>query len=272
MQNTPFRFQTVLLASAAALLAAGVVVDAQRGGGRGGAPPRPPREAAHFDLTGYWSAIVTEDWRVRMTTPPKGDYQGVPLNAAGRKVADAWDPAKETGQGEAFCKAYGAPGLLRVPTRLHITWVDDATLQLATDAGSQTRTFRFAAPGSAAAAAPAAAAPSLQGTSVATWFKQPQSKGFGPAPSEGPGTLRVLTTGLLAGHLRKNGVPYSDRTTLTEYYQRHSDFGSEWMTVLTIVEDPEYLARSFITSTHFKREHDGSGFKPRPCEVAPPLK
>ena len=268
MPTTLLRFKTVLVAGATALLAAGVVLDAQRGGGaggRGGAPPRPPREVAYFDLTGYWTAIVTEDWRVRMTTPPKGDYSGVPLNAAGRKVADGWDPAKETGQGDAFCKAYGAPGLLRIPTRLHITWIDDATLQLATDAGTQTRTFRFAAPA-------VAAAPSLQGTSVAAWFKQPQSKGFGPAPSEGPGTLRVVTTGLLAGFLRKNGVPYSERTTVTEYYQRHSDFGSEWMTVLTIVEDPEYLARSFITSTHFKRESDGSGFKPGPCEVAPPLK
>src|SRR5262245_24707266 len=112
-----------------------------RGGARGGPPPT-PKAAAPFDLTGYWVSIVTEDWRWRMF-PNKGDYGGIPLNPAGRRSADAWDPAKDEAADEQ-CKAYGAPGIMRIPGRLHITWQDDQTLKIETDAGRQTRVFGFA--------------------------------------------------------------------------------------------------------------------------------
>src|SRR5580700_10529439 len=79
------------------------------------APPA-PKAGAPVDLTGYWVSIVTEDWRYRMVTPAKGDYASVPLNAEARKIADAWDPAKDEAAGEA-CKSYGAAGLMRVPGR-----------------------------------------------------------------------------------------------------------------------------------------------------------
>src|SRR5579884_662847 len=105
-------------------------------GGRGGAP-QTAKAAAPIDLTGYWVSIVTEDWRYRMVTPAPGDYQGVPMTRAAIKIADAWDPAKDEAAGEQ-CKSYGAPALLRVPEHLHITWQDDQTLRLDTDAGKQT--------------------------------------------------------------------------------------------------------------------------------------
>ena len=79
---------------AAILVLAPIAVYAQRG--RGGAPPASGQAGAGEDLTGYWVSLVTEDWRWRMMTPPKGDYPSIPLNADGRRVADAWDPAKET--------------------------------------------------------------------------------------------------------------------------------------------------------------------------------
>src|ERR1700734_2521433 len=118
---------------------------AQRGG-RGGAapPPQTARDAAPIDLTGYWVSVVTEDWRYRMVTPARGDYQGVPITPAARAIADAWDPAKEEETGE-LCKSYGAPALLRVPGRLHITWQDEQTLRIDADAGKQTRIFHFGA-------------------------------------------------------------------------------------------------------------------------------
>ena len=87
-----------------------VVAQRGRGAGPGAAPPT-PRVAANVDLTGYWVSVVTEDWRYRMVTPAQGDYQGVPLTPAARKIADSWDPAKEAASGE-LCKAYGAPALL----------------------------------------------------------------------------------------------------------------------------------------------------------------
>src|SRR3954468_2466804 len=153
------------------------------------------RASAPIDLTGYWVSVVTEDWRWRMLTPPKGDASGVPLNIEGRKVADAWDEARDAESGDT-CRAFGAAGIMREPTRLHITWTDDRTPRVDGDAGAQPRPFRFA---TAALQPPL---PTLQGSSRASWEN---------------GGLKVTTTSMLRGYLRKNGVPYSDSAVLTEY-------------------------------------------------------
>src|ERR1700687_1997757 len=90
---------------------------AQGRGGRGVAAPAPlptGKAGATVDITGYWEALITRDWRYRIMTPPKGDYQGLPLNAAGRAAADAWDPAKDEASGEQ-CRSYGAANLMRMP-------------------------------------------------------------------------------------------------------------------------------------------------------------
>jgi hypothetical protein len=88
------------------VVAAAAVVSAQRGGGPS------PQQTAPIDLTGYWVSIVNEDWRWRMVTPPKGDVASVPINAEGRKIAESWDPKLD-----GSCLAYGAAGLMRMPTR-----------------------------------------------------------------------------------------------------------------------------------------------------------
>lgn len=230
--------------------------------GRGGAPAGPPPTAkalAPYDLTGYWVSVVTEDWRYRMVPPAKGDYEAVPMNPQGRKVADEWDPAKDEAAGEQ-CKYYGAAALMRIPGYLHITWQDDNTLKIETDAGTQTRLLHFGnwkAPNSAR---------SWQGDSVATW-EVPRGRGPAPVPARS-GTLKVVTTNLKAGYLRKNGVPYSENTVLTEYYDviRGTD-GTPWLVISTMVDDPEYLRMNFITSTNFKKVADGSGWDPSPCSA-----
>ena len=85
------------------------------------------------------------------------------------------------------------------------------------------------------------------------------------------GTLKVTTTGFRAGYLRKNGVPYSEAATITEYFHRLPDSGAgDWLHVLTIVEDPRYLNDAFLTSTHFTREPNGSKWNPTECRTAPP--
>src|SRR5215470_2529158 len=81
--------------------------------GRGNSPST-PRSVSPSDFTGYWVSIVSEDWLYRMVTPAKGDYTSVPLNPEGRKIADAWDPARDEAEGNE-CKAYGAPAIMRVP-------------------------------------------------------------------------------------------------------------------------------------------------------------
>src|SRR4051812_32656078 len=149
---------------------------AQQGGrgGRQGGPPPTPRAQAPIDMTGQWVSVVTEDWRWRMVTPPKGDYSSVPLNAAGRAVADQWDPAKDTAEGNA-CKAYGAPALLRVPGRLRIAWQDANTLKIETDAGRQTRLLRFGDPNSRVGDS------DFQGDSSAVWETAGQRGGAAQA-------------------------------------------------------------------------------------------
>lgn len=247
-----FRAQAAALAALTVFLSPGV-----RAQGRGGppGPPPAPRALAPEDLTGYWVSVVTEDWRYRMVTPPKGDYASVPLNADGRRAADAWDPAKDEAAGEQ-CKAYGAGGLMRTPTRLHITWADDNTLKVETDAGKQTREFHFAT------AQPPAGEAGWQGYSAANWDLGGGRGGRGPRA----GSLKVVTTHLRPGYLRKNGVPYSANATVTEYYTRTNEpNGDSWLILTTIVEDPQYLTGPFITSTNFKKEADGAKWNPMPC-------
>jgi hypothetical protein len=247
---------------AAALLLSlpgGMFGQAGRGGAAPPAPPLTPKANAPEDITGYWVSIVTEDWRFRMVTPAKGDYASVPINPAGRKIADAWDPAKDEAAGEQ-CKSYGAAAIMRVPGRAHITWTDENTLKVEFDAGTQTRVFHFNGP------APADEKPSLQGYSVASWDGPPPGRGArGPMKA---GSLKVVTTHLTPGYLRKNGVPYSANAVVTEYYSRtHEDNGDSWLIITTIVDDSMYLQQPFITSTHFKLEPNGGKWMPSACEA-----
>lgn len=218
--------------------------------------PQTPRARAPIDLTGYWVSIVNEDWRWRMVTPAKGDFASVPLNAEGTKVGNAWNPATD-----GSCLAFGAAGLMRMPTRLNITWEGETALKVETDAGQQTRRLIFGG------TPPPPAQRSLQGYSVAQWEPAPQpARGGGPPPVPRFGNLRVTTTNLSGGWLRRNGAPYSENATMTEYFDRFkAPNGDEWLVVTTIVSDPKYLTQDFVTSTHFKKEPDGSKWSPSAC-------
>ena len=216
-----------------------------------------PRSQATSDLTGYWVSVVTEEWRWRMVTPQKGDFTSIPLNDEGRRVAGLWDPATD-----GSCQAYGAAGLMRMPGRLHITWEGDDVLKVESDAGQQTRRLQFAPKGQPGPR-------SLQGYSVAEW------ESIGGAGSRGGGrggpiglALKVVTTNLAEGWLRRNGIVYSDLTTLMEYWDRVTfPNGDSWLTVSQYVNDPKYLTGEYTTSMHFKLEPDGSKFKPAPCRT-----
>jgi hypothetical protein len=231
---------------------------AQGRGGRGGAaaPAQNAKAAAVFDPTGYWVSIITEDWRYRMVTPSQGDYQGVPMTPEARKIADAWDPAKEEASGDV-CKSYGAPALLRVPNRLHITWQDDQTLRMESDAGKQTRTFHFG-DWKPLAGTP----PSLQGESIAEWVRG----GGGRGATDG--SIKVTTTNLKAGFLRKNGVPYSANTNLMEYYDLIKEPNGDPLMVVTIITtDPLYLRQPFVITSQYKKQASDAGWNPTACSA-----
>jgi hypothetical protein len=217
------------------------------------APPPTPRAAAALDLTGTWVSVISEDWALRMLTPRKGDYIRLPITPAARKVADAWDPARDEAAGEA-CKGYGAPALLRLPGRIRLSWFDDATLKLEAEAGNQTRLFHFGA-------TPPPTDLSAQGHSVAEWQ-------YTVVPPRG-GELMVKTANLRPGYLRKNGVPYSANATMTEYFHRLpvAPNGDVWLAIVSEVIDPENLREPFVQSTQFKKLPDDAPFRPEPCSA-----
>jgi hypothetical protein len=241
-------------------------IDVQGQQGRGGGPPPVPRAAAPVDLTGNWVSIVTEDWMWRMRTAPRqadgtADTTSVPLNAEGIKVANAFDAATMDGR----CEAYGVGGLMRMPTRLRINWENDTTLKIESDAGQQTRTLYFGQP-------PAAAAGTLQGQSTAQWIQAGAAfdafleRSASAAPPQRWGQLRVVTRNMKAGWLRRNGLPYSEAAVITENFIRISPPGAgEWLVVSTTVADPRYLTQTFVTSSNFKLEPNGSKWNPQPC-------
>ncbi|PYS35327.1 MAG: hypothetical protein DMG14_27235 [Acidobacteria bacterium] len=223
-----------------------------------------------------------------MMTPRKGDYESVPLNPEGVRVANTWDLTKDNEAG-LQCKPFGIGGIMRQPGRLHITWQDDNTLKMEFDAGTQTRLLFFDKTKQATGER------TWQGHSIAEWEGPATGQRGAPRGNSGPrdpggggaglrggpappgsifegGSLKVVTTNFREGYLRKNGVPYSENATITEYIHRlppHPS-GDNWMVVITVIEDPKYLNQPFYTSTQFKLEPDGSKFKPDPCKTAPP--
>jgi hypothetical protein len=235
---------------------------AQRGG-RGGAAS-PARQSAPIDLTGYWVSVISEDWEFRMVTPDKGIFDTLTLNNEGRRVGQLWDPAKDEAAGEQ-CRAYGAANIMRLPIRLHVTWENDTTLRFDTDAGTQTRLLHFGTP------APAGTQPSWQGYSVAEWEMAPGARGGGARGGAAParsGNLKVVTTQLRPGYVRRNGAPYSDRATVTEYFDSYTlANGDQWFTVTTKVDDPVYFSRPLITTSEFKKLPDAAGWNPTPCSA-----
>jgi hypothetical protein len=237
-----------------AMVAGSAALNAQ---GRGGAAA-PARTSSPVDLTGYWVSIIVDEWRFRVT-PQKGDLPYLPINAEARRVAMAWDPAKDEADGSS-CKAYGAVGVMQRPGRLHITWQNDNTLKIEADAGTQTRLIHFGPPADKGA-------PSLQGYSVAQW-QMPGGRGRGGAPGGPPvpGTLKITTTNLLPGYIRKNGVPHSGNAVLTEYVNRlEGAEGDAYIVVTAEVEDPMYLNQPFVRTYQFKKQPDATGWNLTPC-------
>ena len=273
----------------------------QRGAGPG-APPQTARARGPVDFTGTWVSVVTEDWRWRMVTPPKDQSAAasIPVNQEARRVAQAWDLEADN-KGGNQCRAFGVGGINRQPGRLRISWQDDNTLKFEYDAGTQTRILYFDR------AAQAPAEKTWQGFSRADWEGPGVGRGAAPVgdnrvtggglpgaagvpggggqglrggpPPRGQArintgaNLKIVTTNFREGYLRKNGIPYSEQAVITEYIHRlptHPN-GDNWLQVITIVEDPRYLTQPYYTSTNFRLEPNDAGFRPTPCETAPPL-
>ena len=276
MRTPAERRRSVAVVGAACLSLLAVVAIAEGGQRGAGAPPAAAatgKAGAPVDLTGYWVSLVTEDWIERMSpdSPPSGtggrDAGDRAAGGAGGRGRGAAAPA-----GADPCRVYGAGGSMRVPGRLNISWVDDNTLKIEMDAGTQTRTLRFGQ-------ATAPAQRSLQGSSVATWETGARAGGFGGFPGGGGGgggrggaapaaprwgQLKIVTTNTTGGYLLSSRNTYTENAVITEYFAAHSDFGTDYLTVVTSIEDG---GNPRIVSSTFKKEPNGSKFKPTGCEL-----
>ena len=267
----------------------GIAVPAEAQRGQPAGPPPTAKSAAPIDLTGYWTAVITEDWHTRMLTAPRGDFgtgaagavalpgetpigtgpnpaaQGsIPYKPKGAQAAMAWDPSKDEAEGNQ-CKAYGAPGVMRGPTHLHITWLDDNTLKIEADYGMQTRLMHFPPPPHGGQmnfvagiyvppevptiAPPNGTEPGWQGYSIAAWWTNLGGRGN----FERGGSLKVTTTHLKPGYYWKNGMPYSGGAIMTEHFRVHKELdNSERIVFSQMIEDPQYLTQPYIVTYHFK--------------------
>ena len=160
-------------------------------------------------------------------------FDALPLNAEGRKIGESWDPAKDEAAGEQ-CRAYGAAGIMRLPGRLRISWQDDTTLKV------EDRHRHADAP--AALRHAAAAVRSELAGALGRAVEYPGAR-----------NLKVVTTNLRPGYVRKNGAPYSEKATVTEYWDLNElPNGDRWLTVISKVEDSAVL---------HPRLHDELGFQ-----------
>jgi hypothetical protein len=203
---------------------------------------------AQLNLVGYWDPIFHEDFEERVPGPAMGDYLGLPISAAARLRAESWD-ASILSLPEHQCKPHPSTYGFRGVGTLRI-WEDrdpdtQQLVKLHTHIAWQAQHREVWMDGRPHP--PAYAQHSWQGFSTGRW--------------EG-NVLVVTTTHLKAGWIRRNGLPLSDRTTMTDRFIRHGDL----LTHVYIIEDPVYLTEPLIKTNGFQLNPAGT-MDPYPCDV-----
>lgn len=183
-----------------------------------------------FNMTGMWTAMYHED-ELERTDPgsPAGDYLGMPINDEARLRADTWD-ADLVSVLEHQCIPHSAIYAMRAPSNLKISTIDDP-------ASGQIVAFIVDGTYTGPRTIWMDGRPHPSEFAAHTW------SGFSTGAWEGD-TLRVETTHLKAGYLRRNGVMFSDQAVLTEFFDLHD----KYLTLTSIVEDPVYLTEPLVRS------------------------
>jgi hypothetical protein len=202
---------------------------------------------AQVDFSGEWAPRFYEDQPERVPGPELGDYLGLPINDAARERADTWAASIQS-MPEWQCRPHSADYIWRGPSQLRITKeVDPVTRQITAFHAEWLRSVDniYYLDGRAH---PSANAPH-------TWG------GFATAKWDGD-MLTITVTHLKEGYIRRNGIPRSDLATVTEHWVRHGN----WLTVVTVVNDPVYLTEPFVRSTDYQLE-EHQLVDPYPCDV-----
>ena len=203
---------------------------------------------SQVDATGEWSIRLHEDQRERGDGPQLGDYLGLPINDAARLYADSWDAsllALPENQCRPIRDGYPPRGqsLVRIWKEVDAPTQQLVAYHMLLSWMTQERTIYM----DGRPHPPEYAAHTWQGFSTGKW--------------EG-NMLTIATTHLKAGWIRRNGVPRSERTTLTEHWIRHGDY----LTLVSIITDPVYLTEPFIQTTNFAADPEQK-IGPFPCEA-----
>jgi hypothetical protein len=187
--------------------------------------------SAQVDFSGEWRSLAHEAGG----DPMVGDYLGLPITADGRAVADAWDPSILT-LPELQCRPYAMPYAEQIPgnaaTAMFRWWkVIDPVTQ---DTIAYQKRGAWMEPERTiwmdGRPHPPSHAPHMwQGFSTGEWIGD---------------TLKVTTTHIKEGFIRRNGVPVSDRTVATEHFVRHGNY----LTSTLYIEDPAYLEEPLVVS------------------------
>jgi len=203
---------------------------------------------AHVDLAGGWGQRFHEDLPERGAGPDIGDYVGLPINDAARLRADSWDAGKWT-MLERQCEPHPADYAPRGPASMRISSTVDPVSQ---DVVSWHTTMMWMLPHRTI---------HMDGRPRPSRYAQHSWQGFSTGEWEGD-MLKVTTTHLKEGWLRRNGVPRSEKATLVEYFIRHGSY----LTLVTIVKDPVYLTEPFVRTSNWVAD---PGFQLSPFSCIP---
>lgn len=191
----------------------------------------PVSASAQVDFSGEWAPLYHEDGPERGPGPELGDYLELPINDAARLRADSWDADRISVVTEYQCRPHAADYALRGLGNLRI-WrgIDTNTQRLMAFhmhflAWDSERTIWLDG------------RPHPDGSAPHTW------QGFSTGVWEG-NMLTVTTTHLKANYIRRNGVPRSDKATLTEHWTRHGSY----LTIVSFIEDPVFLTEPLVRS------------------------
>ena len=183
------------------------------------------------DITGYWDAMLTEEFRIRLYGPEPGEIDGLPLNEKGREAALNFDP-NDYYKPENQCRKHGGAYVMRGPFAKQFLYEDDNTLVIRIELEAQTRRIYLDG------RPPPSDEHTGLGHSVGRWQN---------------GILTVTTTHMTPYYHRRNGVPYSENAVMTEHFLLHDD---DYLSLIVKVDDPEYLTEPLVRSLSFKRLPD----------------
>ena len=197
------------------------------------------------DIVGYWDALLHEEYRIRLYGPEPGEIDGLPLNEKGREAALNFDP-NEYYKPENQCRNHGGAYVMRGPWARHFVYEDENTLLIRMELEAQTRRIYLDG------RPPLSEEHTGLGHSVGEWKN---------------GILSVTTTHMTPYYHRRNGVPYSENAVMHETFVLHDN---GYLTLVTKVDDPEYLSEPIVRSVSYKKLPDSYAdqfFFEYDCEV-----